>query len=240
MENTGSRTIADVFNILDCWRHLPKYRLEPQVAPFFSLFLRDIFRENKKLGVETHPIVIPEFPLKVDVLANESTPVCCERHTCPFNPKPDSSNRSYNVDYVVLSQCRTKVFLVELKTDMDSVGTHQQCYLKRAAAVGIGPLIKEIPEISQASRKQNKYGHLQHRLSKLGFCGNVKKCNVIYVQPKQPDDDERIESFTYIDFEDVADVVQRYSELGAVFANYLRQWTDSPGERKPEQIPHYR
>ena len=236
MENPQSRTIADVFSMLDCWRHLPKYRLEPQVAPFFALFLSDVFRQNKKLDVEIHPIVIPEFPLRIGTLRDKC---CCQEPNCPLR-NGAHPNQSYNVDYFVLSQSRTKAFLVELKTDMGSIVADQQCYLKRAAEVGIGPLIEGVTEISKNSRKGQKYVHLQHRLSKLGFCGNVKKCGVIYVQPEQPKDNERVESFTYIDFEDVADVVQGCGELGAIFANYLRQWTDPAGERKPEQITHYR
>ena len=243
MENPQSRTIADVFNILDCWRHLPKFRLEPQIAPFFSLFLGDVFRENKKLDVEIHPIVIPEFLLKVDVLAEESTSVCCKKHTCPFNPKPACSNRSYNVDYLVLSQCGTKVFLVELKTDMESVRDEQNCYLKRACSAGIGSLVCGVREIRKTTEKKKKYEHLLHRLSKLGFCGNVKEgakeCKVVYIQPHK-DGKKDNSDFKYIYFNDVADVVQGHGELGVLFANYLRAWTEPAGERNPAKIAHYR
>ena len=66
MPANQSRTIADVFNLLDRWRHLPAYRLEPRVAPFFALFLRDVL--STRFGIQLHDIVIPEFPLRIGTL----------------------------------------------------------------------------------------------------------------------------------------------------------------------------
>ena len=43
-----SRTVAQMFNILDAWRHLPGYRLEGRLAPFFELFLQDVLGESLK------------------------------------------------------------------------------------------------------------------------------------------------------------------------------------------------
>ena len=65
-----SRTVAHLFNILDSWRHLPGYRLEGRLAPFFELFLLDML--GKCLDVELHPVVIPEFPLRKGTLDGEN------------------------------------------------------------------------------------------------------------------------------------------------------------------------
>ena len=269
MEKPQSRTIADVFNILDCWRHLPAYRLELQVAPFFALFLGDVLRW--KFGVEMHPIVIPEFPLKVDTLAKE----CCgQEQKCPAK-NGAHPNQSYNVDYVAFSQDLATAYLVELKTDMGSLNTKQQCYLHKAASTCIRHLICGAIEISKNTAKptRTKYIHLLHRFSKLGLVDipnsqdlyhltfptpqrgdkwlealkqvvptvgqKWPERKVVYIQPQKDKRNDK-DDFEYIYFSDVANVVQGHGELGVLFANYLRAWTAPAGERNPEEIAHYR
>lgn len=268
MDNTESRTIADVFNILDCWRHLPAFRLELQVAPFFALFLRDIL--TKTLRVELHPIVIPEFPLKIGTLRKSAR---CQNEPCPINKSKASNDQSYNVDYLVFSKDLTIAYLIELKTDMDSVNREQQCYLHRAKSTGIDELICGVIQISKKpeNRRRTKYVHLLHRLAALELFSiqdaeklydktfpkpkkgwseafrfdpadpvKTQTCEVVYLQPSQPDETQRVQSFRYVDFNDVADVVQGHGELGVLFANYLRAWTEPAGERSPAKIAHYR
>ena len=234
MENPQSRTIADVFNILDCWRHLPKYRLEPQLAPFFALFLPDIL--SAKFKVQIHPIVIPEFPLRIRTLKENAS---CASKSCKLKSSNAGDNQSYNVDYVAFSRDQSASFLVELKSDLGSVVPGQKCYLKQAVATGIGPLIDGIDKIQEASDKKGKYKHLRHRILELDLKGRKSKDSVVYIQPER-DDKNYEECFEYIYFNDVANVVQGCSELGAIFANYLRQWTAPAGERNPEDIAHYR
>ena len=246
MDNAESRTIADVFNILDCWRHLPAFRLELQVAPFFALFLRDVM--SWKFGVQMHPIVIPEFPLKIT-----------------------NGNQSKNVDYLLFSEKRDSAFLVELKTDMSSIDPEQKKYLCRAKAAGMEQLTTGIVEICGNSDKKAKYIHLLDRLSKLDLvsiqkseelyaqtfpkpkrgwskvfrenCSNADgtwpKCEVVYIQPDRHKDDDK-DGFEHLYFNEVADVVQGHGELGVLFANYLRSWTEPAGERNPAEIAHYR
>ncbi len=60
--------LEDVFRTLDRWRHLPAYRLEPNLAPFFGLFLRDILRETVCPTIDEGSAVIPEFPLHIETL----------------------------------------------------------------------------------------------------------------------------------------------------------------------------
>ena len=52
MANNYAPTVADVFGLLDEWRHLPAYGLETRVAPFFALFLREVL--SARFGVELH------------------------------------------------------------------------------------------------------------------------------------------------------------------------------------------
>ena len=107
-----SPTVGDVFELLNRWRHLPFYSLETRAAPFFALFLRDVLQA--KFGTEIHETVIPEFPLRIGTLHD------------------DERNLSKNVDYVAFSKDERTVYLVELKTDMDSKRDEQDDYLSKA------------------------------------------------------------------------------------------------------------
>ena len=89
-------TIYDLFNLLDDWRHLPKYQLERRADLFFALFLPDVLEQHCDTPI--NPLIIPEFPLK----------------KC-------ANNGSNNVDYFALSADGKRAFFVELKTEMRSV-----------------------------------------------------------------------------------------------------------------------
>ena len=117
MSANESRTIADVFNLLDRWRHLPAYRLEPRVAPFFALFLRDVperplrrrtaRRRYSGVSVANWDVAsqgkAPSEPIgrKTPILAK----LVIQRRLCRFSPK--TATRKIAI----------MVFLVELKTD---------------------------------------------------------------------------------------------------------------------------
>lgn len=56
--------VAALFDLLDRWRHLPSYRLEPRADAIFGLFLPDTLdRHLAPRGIAVDPLVIPEFPL---------------------------------------------------------------------------------------------------------------------------------------------------------------------------------
>jgi len=115
---------------------MPAYRLEPRVDPFFALFLRDVMAMH--FEVEINPTIIPEMRLRRGTLWGEST---------------DSPNKSVKVDYAVFTKDRSKVYLVELKTDEDSFDIDQEGYLKRAQEpdVGFPRLVDGILEITRVT-----------------------------------------------------------------------------------------
>lgn len=268
-----SRTVAHVFNIMDGWRHLPGYRLEGRLAPFFELFLLDVLGECLKDECDPsglHPVVIPEFPLRIGTLYSEDE---LARMRTEYGRAP-GANQSYNVDYVAFStNCKT-AFLVELKTDMGSIDEDQKKYLRRARERKLGPLVGGIVDIcgSKGTRKRSKYVHLLQLLANLELVaipdwedlyrktfpkpqsrwsdafrnveptvdGKLNFTRVIYIQPRKPNREsvkrELGQDFKYICFEEVADVVQRFGELGCIFANYLRQWTEDPGRQAPPTV----
>ena len=255
--NDGSRTVGHIFDLMDNWRHLPGYRLEARAAPFFALYLRDLL--CARLNVELHPIIIPEFPLRIGTLDPEEKLV----KDSSDDDEPRRQNLSYNVDYVAFSDDRETAFLVELKTDMSSIDKKQEAYLHLARDRKLGPLVHGIVEICEKSKKRSKYVHLLHLLAKLelvsipnrdklyqmtfpipqsGWTNEFKQVNptvegklehtrVIYIQPRKSV--HQVDDFEYIFFDEVADLAQRHGDLGCIFANFLRQWTTNPGTRLP-------
>ena len=262
MENDTSRTVADVFRLMDDWRHLPAYRLEARAAPFFALYLRDILSQH--LDVELNPVVIPEFPLRAGSLYGEDK-LARLREKKGSAPR---DNQSYNVDYVAFSRDRETAFLVELKTDMSSINNAQETYLRLARDRNLGPLVEGVVTICKGSRKRRKYVHLLHLLANLGLVSigerealygatfptprsgwsNVFKCvkatvddklqctRIIYIQPRESKKPKK--DLEYIYFDDVADAVQPLGDLGRIFADYLRQWRCDPGNREPRDMDH--
>ena len=246
MSAIESRTMVDVFTLLDEWRHLPAYRLEPNLAPFFGLFLRDVL--TARFGVPMHRIVIPEFPLRKGTLSGDGS---------------NGSNQSQKVDYLAFSEDLTTAYFVELKTDMGSVREEQNEYLEKARHVPLRELVAGVICICKATDTKWKYCHLLFLLSELGLvtppkpkeedktkvgdpsfdwrsafkgvtpteAGSKTKVKVVFIQPRD-------DNFEHIDFPAVADTVQKTGDLGCMFANYLRQWTEEAGLRNPrESLP---
>ena len=165
--NTGNKypSVSQIFNLLNDWRHLPAYSLETRAAPFFAVFMRDVLSSH--FGHEVHEILIPEFPLRIGTLYNDE-----ERERLQPVPSPD---QSYNVDYVAFAKNRKNsedkraVYLVELKTDMESRRPQQDKYLYAARKKGLPALVKGIRKISKKSKKKQKYVNLLSRLSAPGI-----------------------------------------------------------------------
>ena len=257
MTDGTNPTISQILNLLNDWRHLPFYSLETRAAPFFAVFMRELLSTH--FDCEIHEILIPEFPLRIGTLYNED-----ERKQ--LQPEP-SADQSYNVDYVAFAKDKRTAYLVELKTDMDSLRSQQDKYLIEARNKGLPALVEGVKKMSKKSNKKQKYVHLLHRLSASGIelvsmpddtqlykktfrrvvAGwtaaldqletdkqHFPKTKVVFVQPVERNPVDR--RFEHIYFEEVATIVERRGDLGALFANYLRQWTKIAGTRDPRDI----
>ena len=263
MTDHESRTLEDVFRLLDQWRHLPSYRLEPRIAPFFALFLRDIL--HHRIDTQLHPIVIPEFPLRLGTLLDHGALKPEDRR------RQASPDQSVKVDYAAFSKDRTRAFLVELKTDDGSVEPKQKTYLRAAKETGFQALIAGVVDICRASNRKQKYVHLLHWLEQLGFVsvqeelyeksyrafgdgttravagwtnafkptadtvrGQGVKIEIVYIKPTKGKADHQ-DDFTYVYFDNVADYIRDRSELGCMFAHYLGEWKVKAGSADPRK-----
>lgn len=224
--------IDELFARLDQWRHLPAYQLERRADVFFALYLHEVLAAHT--GLDLDEVVIPEFPIKRDLI-------------WPEHP----TSKSLKVDYVLFTKDRSEAIFVELKTDPASRREAQDDYLARSRELGLRPVVAGIREILLATTAHQKYHHLAEELAALGFlelpddlesfvfptprrglterleairvpefeCG----VRVVYVQPVGEREDE-------IGFEQFASVVERDADpLACVFAAHLRRWVTPAG-----------
>ena len=238
--------IEHAFELLNRWRHLPAYRLEPRADIFFALYLPEVLGEH--FGVKINPLLVPEFPIKKALL---------ERN------KDSKHSDSIKADYLALQESEDgkpaeRAFLVELKTDMASRRTHQDEDLRDAIDnVKLKELIKGVIDLCGGNTQQKqKYVHLLKLLDDLklieyddslfpverGYSRTletIKKkvdereawpsLELVYVQP----------TTNTIDFSKFADIIEKGGGADGIrrtFASHLRKWASeiagSPDPRK--------
>lgn len=223
--------VEDIFDRLDAWRHFPGYALERRADIFFSLYLRAVIEQE--LQVSLAEIIIPEFPLK---------------HV--------ANNQSDKVDYLLCSSDRRRVFLVELKTDLNSLRSAQAAYLDRARAAGLTVLLSDVCAIVQKTRALHKYHQLLLGLSKLGLLwlprelqactglstkrSSLEKISVealsqstvdiVYIQPQHSNEPNRIDFQTFARY-----VAMHDDPVSRRFCESLQRWQAPVGANEIER-----
>ncbi len=213
------------------------YQLERRADIFFAVYLPEVIAAIS--GVELDELVIPELPIKRDLI---------------WPDKP--TNQSVKLDYCLFAKDRSRVFFVELKTDAGSRRAAQDEYLRASKQLGFRAVVEGVLQIALASAAHQKYSHLLTELGRAGFLslpsdletfvfptpkrglrkklGSVETTGldapieVIYVQPEKSPG-ERV-----VDFETFAGFVDRHDDpFSRVFAAHLRRWTVRAGSRRP-------
>ena len=226
---------------LDRWRHLPKYRLEQHVDVLFGMTLPTVIRSVFKTEEEMH--VIPEFPIHHGTVGK------------------GDSNQSFNIDFAVFTKGGEKVFLVELKTDANSIDGDQLSSMRDI--VGQFPqVVKAIRSIVETSKQKPKYVHLVSELHQAGvmrvgqdfkrldptqasfsikralndFCvEETVACTpiLVLVHPgcRKPDVD--VSGFCCIDFTQYAAEMRHEQPIEHALAQHLKAWQIPAGRIKP-------
>lgn len=219
--------VDEVFDLLDRWRHLPAYQLERRADIYFALYLREVL--EAELGVELDPRLIPELPIRRDLVFPE-TP----------------SKQSVKVDYAAFERGHGRVWFVELKTDAGSRRDAQDTYLERAKALGFRAIAEGLRDILQATNAPQKYFHLAtamadhgvfelpegletyvHPTPRRGLTRELQKIRVmsdaaievVYVQPHADGTKGLIDFATF-----ARHVDQHDDPLSRRFARSLREW----------------
>jgi hypothetical protein len=226
--------LVAIFHNLERWRHLPSYQLERRADVFFSVYLKDIVEEHT--GTPLLDELLPELPIK-----------------------QGGSRRSDKVDYALFARDRSRVYLVELKTDEGSRRDEQDRYLRDAAAHGFRRIVEGIRELLLATNAYQKYFHLASTLERLGYfvfppglasfvypaprrglhaeleriavSPDNPTVEIIYVQPGRP---RLAQPEPCIDFDQfAAHVSKRTDPLSQLFAEHLLKWRSTAGTQSP-------
>ena len=202
--------IYEVLRQLDEWRHLPGYQLERRVDILFGMFLPKVIESVFDVHVDE---VIPEFPLHKGLLK------------CPPNVEC-GPHHSVKVDFAVFGTKgdKKKVFLVELKTDDNSLNQEQLKNMQVAQRVRSKAVLEAVRELAQHSPQKRKYAHLVWKLYELNC---LELCNrAEFVNMRLEEDRPRLKSA----FEKLS-VAQEWCEANVELVVIL------PTEKKKEEIP---
>lgn len=154
--------LRSALNTLDDWRHLPAYQLERRVDIFFGLLLPEIIAAEYDLPCESQEdrnnlVVIPEFPLRKGLLDS------CNND--------GGSNQSVKVDFAVFYRNEdycNRLFLVELKTDNNSIHRDQLRDMQTAKCVRAKKLLEGVVKCALNSKELRKYAQLIWKLKEIG------------------------------------------------------------------------
>ena len=156
--NQHELSLRSVLDRLEQWRHLPAYQLERRADIFLSFVLPEILKKKFKLNQVEDMKVIPEFPL----------------HKRKLFDATETGNASAKVDFAVFSRTCNRIFLVELKTDNNSINRNQLCRMVKVKSSGVIKLLKGVIKCARnTSTSHRKYGHLLWKLSRDVGCITV-------------------------------------------------------------------
>lgn len=165
--------INEIFDRLDEWRNFPAYLLEGRTDIFFGIYLPNIIKHKYGSTVDT---IIPEFPIKAGSI---------------FNADHVQSTHPLKVDFLAICESEKLVYMISLKTDVNTLRPLQYNHLSRAKQHTIKDIVDGILDIQQASMLKKKYNNLLHKLHEVGWLDESLTKNtagqydikLVYIQP---------------------------------------------------------
>jgi hypothetical protein len=201
------------FDMMVDWKQLPAYRTEPRIDSLIGFYLKDILESYLHEKISG---IIPEFPLRLGTINPE-----CE--------KTNYKDKSYKIDFLAVGMLG-KNFLIEFKSDSNSLRENQDKYLERAKRLGTRAIVEGALRIADISSYTKKYSYLKSKMLRLGiikenfeYSGQNPELEVIYVKPSNKEAKENV-----IEFDWIADWMnKRFSDVESFekyFAATLRKW----------------
>ena len=161
-------------------RHMPKVQVEREISPILDIFIEDILESaskfNQNIDKGTYRFIAPEFPLQSLKLENNK-----------------KTNRSTNIDYLLLNEDTQDLYFVELKTDSSSFKYEQfEIYEDLISTKSLMP--NELYDFLSKSLTSTKYQNLKKFiLEKMNFnkdskenpFDNIKNIKLVYIAPRK-------------------------------------------------------
>ena len=219
--------INDIFEKLTKYANYPDYQLERRLDIFFLIYLKEILT-IKDIDI-SDTFIFPEFPL-LKKYENECNDL-------------EKSLASKRADYVVFSN--QKMYIIELKTDKESINENQLNHYKKVAKISVQALINDIIKIYEKpnSRAWKKYDILLKDLAekvkiivfdedkdkkfkkKKGYKFNNEfsnyKIEIIYIIPYADKNiKEKLDSKEYIEFDDI--IKKLHNNKDVISENFIK------------------
>lgn len=217
----NNELFVEIFQLLDKWSGFPAYKLEPRVDIFFSLYLKEVV--ERKLGNVEIIGITPEFPIRLGSLKDIRGAI------------ESTYNRSFKADYLLKS--REKSFLLELKTDSNSIKNDQIAYLESARSAGFHALLAGALELHKKTKSRAKYENLLKEVfgpdcqeGSRDPSSHPDAIEIIYVIPDKKSAKGLLDNpeTHVIDFAFFAETVllnrTRAPEFNQIFAEHLEKW----------------
>lgn len=206
--------IDKYFDMLEDWKLLPAYKLEPRIDSLVGYALQTASADL--LDVQCK-ILIPELPIRLGTVH-------------PQHVETHLENRSYKVDFYIRGQKGENVF-IEFKTDSESIRDEQIGYLAEAEEVRMKAIVEGILKLHKATQHKQKYEHLLNKLSMGGLIDSKNQAQIadeeiriVFVQPRIVDGGKQEDVF---DFKELSKSIrQSFPEerLMMRLANSLELW----------------
>ncbi len=216
MASQDKMSVDKIFDLLDKWRLYPAYQLERRVDIFIAAILPKLIEHKYQKEVFG---ILPEFPLRVS------------------DVKPEiKSNQSYRIDYVALCNDST-VYLIEFKTEMDSLNENQDAYLNLAKTMKVSSLVEGLLKIYDKTKQKAKYRYYIEELKRWGWVkvegddisntGSNHGVEILYIQPIK-----RKKEQSEIVFDDIIRFLDDYDDpISSRLKVSLRKW-EAESKRK--------
>lgn len=199
------------FKRLKRWKEYPNFKAEQRVDWILSMAIPILLEEKFKSRCK---LILPEFPLRNGTVND------------------NNSNRSNKIDYYCLLE-NEEHYLVELKTDSDSISSNQINYYKKVKEKIVYEILEGLMKIKDKSRSKDKYNSYIKPLigNKLIIDGNIrvnknKKFNIVYIVPdknnKQLNNNVfKSKEFIVFELKDLCNILKKsdnefLKELGAI------------------------
>ena len=250
MADKSKITIERVFDLMDKWRHLPAYQLERRADIFFALFLPEVL--GRRFGIHMNPILVPEFPIKkcgsnlstkVDYLALSKDGESAFLVELKTDMASKRSPEGREQEKLLIGTAERKFddvissFVGTLHRRPIERGTRRKYVHLVHDLIQLDVLVcdnkEKLYELAFGERSTGIYDIMETVKPASWVRGDKPKVEALYVQPVHCNSDKT----RVVDFRTFAGFVEGYqggSDIGRLFADYLRIWASTKaGERNP-------
>lgn len=153
---------------------MPKIQVERTIGSILEIFIESFMNElavKGKIDSGTYKLIAPEFPIRTQK-----------------KEKGKRTNRSTNIDYLMLNECNNILYFIELKTDSGSFKNEQyENYREIVKNKNSKELFKFLKERAEEGKSKKKYEYMKEKVNEIineDQQNKKREFKLIYILPK--------------------------------------------------------